>query len=111
MIAGYAKLALCAYEEAVVQLRRSVEANRKYGLTHFGLAAALVYVDRLDEARAHVKTGLAPAPAFTISRFRAGIERKSNLFGSARTHLGGHAQGRGAGWMSTLKQQARRATP
>jgi TolB-like protein/class 3 adenylate cyclase len=70
-VAGVAKLHLGSYEQAVAWLRRSVEANRNYPLSVFHLAAALAQLDRLDEAQAAVKAGLALNPTFTISRVRA----------------------------------------
>jgi TolB-like protein/class 3 adenylate cyclase len=67
-LAGDAKNHLGSSEEAVVWLRRSIEANRNYPFTHFSLAAALAQVGRLDEAHSAVKAGLALDPKFTISR-------------------------------------------
>ena len=54
--------------EAVDCLRRSIETNRNFPLTHFHLAAAL---GLLGEARAAAKVGLTLNPGFTIRRFRA----------------------------------------
>ncbi len=73
MFAGLAKFHLGRDEEAVVWLRRSIEANRNYPTTHFILAAALARLGRLSEARSEVRAGLAINPAFTIARFRAGV--------------------------------------
>ena len=72
LIVGTAKLHLSANAEAVDWLRRSIEANRTYPLTHFVLAAALALLGSLDEARAAAKAGLALDPSFTISRYRNG---------------------------------------
>jgi TolB-like protein/class 3 adenylate cyclase len=72
LVVGDAKLQLSAYAEAVNWLRRSIEANRTYPLTHFVLAAALALLGSLDEARAAAKTGLALDPSFTIRRYRNG---------------------------------------
>jgi tetratricopeptide (TPR) repeat protein len=52
-------------------LRRAIEANRNYPAANFNLAAALAQLNRLDEARNAVKTGLALNPTFTVSRARA----------------------------------------
>jgi TolB-like protein/class 3 adenylate cyclase/Flp pilus assembly protein TadD len=72
LIAGTAKLQLSADAEAVDWLRRSIETNCNYPLTHFVLAAALALLGSLDEARAVAKAGLALDPSFTIRRYRNG---------------------------------------
>jgi tetratricopeptide (TPR) repeat protein len=82
---GAAKLVLGADAEAVVWLRRSLEANRNYPIAHFQLAAALALLGSPEEARAAAQAGLALDPTFTIRRmrgrmsddptFRAGSER------------------------------------
>jgi TolB-like protein len=68
--AGQAKLHIGSWEQAVAWCRRSIEANRNYGI-YFHLAAALGHLGRLDEAHSAVKGGLALDPAFSISRARA----------------------------------------
>jgi tetratricopeptide (TPR) repeat protein len=65
---GMAKVRLGADQEAVVWLRRSVEANRNFPLAHFHLAAALVLTGAQEQAEAEVRAGLALDPAFTIGR-------------------------------------------
>ena len=70
-IAGRAKLYLGKEEAAIAWLRRSIETNRNYPMSHFFLAAALARLGRLPEARSEARTGLAINPTFTISRFRA----------------------------------------
>jgi TolB-like protein/class 3 adenylate cyclase/tetratricopeptide (TPR) repeat protein len=78
-IAGGAKLGLGAYEEAVERFRRALEINRNHPLAHFHLAAALVQLDQLEEARAAAQAGLALDPTFSISRYRrAGASRASD---------------------------------
>jgi tetratricopeptide (TPR) repeat protein len=72
LIAGAAKLQLSADAEAVDWLRRSIETNRSYPLTHFVLAAALALLGSMDDARAAAKAGLALDPSFTIRRYRNG---------------------------------------
>ena len=62
----------------VAWLRRSIEANRNYPITHFALALALAHLGRLDEARSAVKGGLALNPAFTIARARAAWTERSD---------------------------------
>jgi TolB-like protein/class 3 adenylate cyclase/Tfp pilus assembly protein PilF len=71
MYAGEAKLYLGKDEEAVAWLRRSIEANRNYPISHFLLAAALAHLGRLAEAKSEARAGLAINPPFSISRFRA----------------------------------------
>ena len=72
LIGGSAKLQLSSHAEAVDWLRRSIEANRTYPLTHFVHAAALALLGSLDEAMAAAKAGLALDPSFTIRRYRDG---------------------------------------
>jgi len=67
---GLAKVQLGADAEAVVWLRRGLDANRNYSLAHFQLAAAFARLGKLDEARAAVNSGLALDPRFTIRRYR-----------------------------------------
>jgi TolB-like protein/class 3 adenylate cyclase/Tfp pilus assembly protein PilF len=73
MFAGLAKFQLGREEEAVVWLRRSIEADRNYPSSHFILAAALARIGRLAEARSEARAGLAINPTFTIARFRTGV--------------------------------------
>jgi TolB-like protein/tetratricopeptide (TPR) repeat protein len=70
LFVGQAKLWQGADAEAIVWLRRSLEANPNYPSAHFFLAAALVRIGELDEARATVQAGLALNPSFTIRRHR-----------------------------------------
>ena len=73
MYAGEAKLYLGKDEEAAAWLRRSIETNRSYPMSHFLLAAALARLGRLPEAKSEARTGLAINPTFSISRFRASV--------------------------------------
>jgi TolB-like protein/class 3 adenylate cyclase/Tfp pilus assembly protein PilF len=73
MFAGLAKMLLGREEEAVVWLRRSVDANRNYPSSRFILAAALARIGRLPEARSEARAGLALNPTFTVARFRSGV--------------------------------------
>ena len=75
---GIAKVQLGADAEAVVWLRRGLDANRNYSLAHFDLAAALARLGELDEARAAVQAGLALDPSFTIRRFRDATNARSD---------------------------------
>jgi TolB-like protein/Flp pilus assembly protein TadD len=71
MYAGAAKLNLNKDDEAVNWLRRSIEINRKFAISHFLLAAALTRLGRVQQARSETQAGLAIDPSFTIARFRA----------------------------------------
>jgi Flp pilus assembly protein TadD len=62
-----AKFQLGREEEAVVWLRRSIEADRNYPNSHFILGAALAHLGRLSEARSEAQAGLAMNPTFTIA--------------------------------------------
>jgi adenylate cyclase len=75
-----AKLYLGAYEEALDLFRRSNELNPNYSTGRFIMAAALVELGRLDEARAEVQTGLALNPGFTIRRYRAGAQSDNPVY-------------------------------
>jgi len=75
---GFAKVQLNRDAEAVVWLRRGLDANRNYSNAHFHLAAALARLGELDEARARVEVGLALDPAFTIRRLRAATRGRSD---------------------------------
>jgi len=66
-----AKLQLKADAEAVIWLRRSIEANPNWPWSHFLLAAALTLLGSPDEARAAAQAGLTLDPSFTIRRFRS----------------------------------------
>jgi TolB-like protein len=67
---GLAKLWQGADAEAIVWLRRSLEANRNHPSAHFNLAAALALVGELDEARATAQAGFPLNPSFSIRRYR-----------------------------------------
>ena len=75
-----AKLHLGAYEEALDLYRRSNELNPNYATGRFNMAATLVELGRLDEARAEVQAGLALNPGFTIRRYRAGAQSDNPVF-------------------------------
>jgi tetratricopeptide (TPR) repeat protein len=67
---GLAKAQLGADTEAAIWMRRGLDANRNYSVTHFDLAEILAQLGNLDEARAAVNAGLALDPGFTIRRYR-----------------------------------------
>jgi TolB-like protein/Flp pilus assembly protein TadD len=75
---GLARAHLGADAEAVVWLRRGLDANRNYSVAHFALAAVLAGLGELDEARAAVQAGLALDPSFTIRRYRDATNARSD---------------------------------
>jgi TolB-like protein/class 3 adenylate cyclase len=75
---GVAKVHLNADAEALVWLRRSLDANRNYPFAHFNLSAALARLGELDEARAAVQAGLALDPSFTVRRFRDATDARTD---------------------------------
>jgi TolB-like protein/Flp pilus assembly protein TadD len=81
---GLAKVQLGADAEAVVWMRRGLDANRNYSLAHFQLGAALARLGELDQARAAVQAGLALDPSFTIHRFRTLAPRDKRLIEGMR---------------------------
>jgi TolB-like protein/Tfp pilus assembly protein PilF len=83
--AGFAKLQIAADAEAAAWCARGIEANRNYPLLHFGYAAALALLGRLDEAQVAAKTGLALDPTFTIRRVRnVPVRGDANFVAGAR---------------------------
>ena len=84
--AGGAKALLGDYEAALPWFRKSVDANRNNPLPSFYLAACLVHLGRLDEARKEVKSGFAIDPKFTLRRFRA-ILSDNTVFLAQRERL------------------------
>jgi TolB-like protein/Tfp pilus assembly protein PilF len=75
-----AKLYLGAYEDALGFYRHAQELNPNYPTGRFSMAAALMELGRLDEARAQVQAGLALNPGFTIRRYRAGAQSDNQDF-------------------------------
>ena len=84
---GLAKVQLGADAEAVVWLRRGLDANRNYSLAHFQLAAAFARLGKLDEGRAAVNSGLALDPRFIIRRFRANAPSDNPIYLAGRERL------------------------
>ena len=70
---GLAKGQLNNDTEAVLWLRRGLDANRNYSSAHFSLASALARLGELDHARTAVQAGLALDPSFTMRRLRGSI--------------------------------------
>src|SRR6478672_7456834 len=81
---GAAKVQLNADADAVVWLRRAIEANRNYPLGHFHLNAALARLGQLDEARTAAQAGLTLDPNFTIRRFRSHVPSDNPIFLAGR---------------------------
>jgi len=75
---GLAKAQLGADAEAVIWMRRGLDANRNYSVAYFAIAAVLARLGELDEARATVQVGLALDPTFTIRRFRDATNPRSD---------------------------------
>ena len=92
---GQAKLWQGADTEAVVWLRRGLEANRNFPIGHFMLAAGLALLGHQDEAQAAAKAGLALDPNFTIRRYRVGTPSKNPIYlaGRERFYQGMHMAG------------------
>jgi TolB-like protein/class 3 adenylate cyclase/Tfp pilus assembly protein PilF len=84
---AYAKQRLGAYEDALGFFRQSIELNPNYANGRFLMAADLVELGRLDEARAEVQAGLALNPGFTIRRYRAGAQSDSPDFLKRRERI------------------------
>jgi TolB-like protein/class 3 adenylate cyclase/Flp pilus assembly protein TadD len=87
MIVGMAKFHLGAYGEAVVWLRRSVQANRNHPLAHFWLAAALARLGAVEEARRAAGAALALNPSFSIRRVRSHLPSDSPIYLAGRAQL------------------------
>jgi tetratricopeptide (TPR) repeat protein len=87
MIIGFAKLWNNAFADAVVWLRRGIEANPNSTITYFVLAATLALLDKLDEARAIAQAGLAINPTFTIRRFRIHPSSDSSIYRAKRERI------------------------
>ena len=87
MFVGLAKFFQGANAEALVWLRRSLEANRNHLYAQFFLAAVLALVGELDEAQATVRAGLALNPSFNLHRFRTPILSNHPVFLAGRELL------------------------
>jgi len=85
--AGTSKLHLGKHEEAVAWFRRAIDANRNFAFTHLSLAAALVHLGSIDQARAAAKAGLDLEPSFTISRFSAGARSDNPVYLAGRERI------------------------
>jgi TolB-like protein/class 3 adenylate cyclase len=83
LFVGIAKAQLGQDTEAIVWLRRSIEANRNFPLAHFHLADELALLGELEEARAVAQAGLALDPGFNLHRYRV------NALGNNPAYLAG----------------------
>jgi TolB-like protein len=95
MFVGGANVNLGRYEEAIVWLNRSIEANRNNPLCHFHLAGTYTLLGRMEEARATARTGLALNPDLTVARFRASPSSDNARYAAAHELFAGalHAAG------------------
>src|SRR5277367_5308498 len=82
-----AKLYLGDPEGALRLYRRAKELNPNYPTGRFNMAATLMELGRLDEARAEVQAGLALNPGFTIRRYRAGAQSDNPVFLKGREQI------------------------
>jgi TolB-like protein len=64
-----AKAQLNLDNEAIVWLRKGLDANRNYSIAHFHLASTLARLGEMDQARAAVQAGLGLDPSFTVRRY------------------------------------------
>jgi TolB-like protein/Tfp pilus assembly protein PilF len=64
------------YERSADAARRSIKSNPQFGMSHAFLAAALVRLGSIDEAKAEARQAVAADPNFSIGRFSvaAGFE-------------------------------------
>jgi TolB-like protein/Flp pilus assembly protein TadD len=81
------KLYLGDYEGALSLYRRAKELNPNYPTGRFNMAAVLVELGRLDEARAEVQAGLALNPGFTLRRYRDGAQSDNPVFLKGRERI------------------------
>jgi TolB-like protein/tetratricopeptide (TPR) repeat protein len=87
VILGASKAFLGEDEQALSWFRQSIEANPRYAVPHFYLAASLANLGRLDEAREETKARLAIDPKFTLARFRAAAQSDNPVFLKQREHI------------------------
>jgi len=69
--AAFAKFGEGKDAEAAAWASRSIDMSPDFMTAHFVLAAALVGLGRMEEAREAVRAGLDLNPTFTIARYRA----------------------------------------
>ena len=106
-VMALAKLHLGAYEDALNLFRRSIELNRNNATGRFYLAATLVQLGRLDEAKRRSQSRACAQSQFhppALSGRRP--ERQSGFPEGTRAHHRRHAQGRGPRGMSETRKIA-----
>jgi tetratricopeptide (TPR) repeat protein len=84
---GEAKACLGEFDEAMVWLRRSIDANRNFPWTRFVLASCLAHLQAIDEARQEAKAGLALDPEFTVARYLGLAESDNAVYLAQRERL------------------------
>jgi hypothetical protein len=72
---------------ATTRRRQAKELNPNYPTGRFIMAATLVALGRLDEARAEVQAGLALNPGFTLRRYREGAQSDNSVFLKGRERI------------------------
>ncbi len=68
-------------------MRRSIDANRRFPLPYFLLAAALGHLGKLDEARSKIKAGLALDPTFNLRGLHAGTRSENSAYLAQRERV------------------------
>ncbi len=68
------------FEDARDAARRAVDSNPGFSVTHLHLAAALVQLGHLDEAKTEAQRALALHPSFTISRYSVTVGQVPAVF-------------------------------
>jgi TolB-like protein/Tfp pilus assembly protein PilF len=86
-MAGNGHIYVGRYEEAASWMRRAIETNRNFPLSHFYLAAALAQLGKLDEAKAAAAAGFAFDPRFSLRGFRAGASSDNPTYLAQREHI------------------------
>jgi len=75
-----ANLQLRRYAEACDAARRAVELNPTFSVPYAYLAAALIGLGRVEEAKAAAQSVLRPDPSFTIRRFSGSVGVNPEVF-------------------------------
>ncbi|HZZ61263.1 MAG TPA: adenylate/guanylate cyclase domain-containing protein [Roseiarcus sp.] len=87
VFAAFAKFGEGKDEEAAQWASRSIDASPDFMTSHFVLAAALVGLGRMTEAREAVRAGLNLNPTFTIARYRASPSSDNPRYLAALTRI------------------------
>ncbi|WP_234685891.1 adenylate/guanylate cyclase domain-containing protein [Bradyrhizobium monzae] len=86
-IVGFAKLQINGDGEAIGWFSRSIETNRNYPTSHFGLAASLALSGALEQAKIAAKAGLALNPQFNIRRYSSSALSDHPTYLAARQRI------------------------